>query len=296
LRGVATEELANPSATPQMVVLADKWWEMGDSASDQRTAEAMKGRANIWYARSLPSLTGLDRVRVEKRLGNHSPTSRQVTERGASAAQDNGDKDIAAVLLHKRELTEQIPITLYRSGRFSTPTSTTAWTRQTWWTVQHSMVVMIYADPKQDTGYGIDVGLLDNTGLRYTGFDQQGRKFSGQITKMSPDWTRLKDAGPLAGQPKADLVAHIAYKSSKMKKHIENRLLANGHVNDLDSDDRWVILNRHIIITFKGKQFWVDTIKVNPDGTLTGSNQENVSFKGRVIKSTPLFDKLLNAK
>jgi hypothetical protein len=139
--------------------------------------------------------------------------------------------------------------------------------------------------------------MLDTTGLRYTGVDQEGRTFSGQITKMSADWVRLRDAGPLAVQPKSDLVAHIAFKTPKMTKYNEQRLLANGHSNELDSANRWVILNRHIIIAYPGgKKFWVDSLKVNPDGTLVGSNQEKVSFKGRVIQSTPLFEKLLNAR
>lgn len=297
LRDAAREELAKPSATPQMVALADRWWEMADSNTDPHVADAMRERACMWYDQSLPGLAGLDRVRVEKRLENRSPASSPVADRKVNAVDDKDDMDIVAVVLHRRELAPELPITLYRSGRFSTPTSTTAWTKQTWWIVQHSMLVMIYANPTPAAGYGIDVGVLDPTGTSYTGVDQVGRTFSGQITKMSPDWVRLRDAGPLAGKPKSDLVAQIAYKSQKMKKPYDKRLLANGHLNELDSPSRWVILNRHIIIAYPGgKKFWVDALMVKPDGTLVGSNQEAVPFKGSVIQSTSLFEKLLNAR
>lgn len=293
LRDVAREELAKPSATPQMVALADRWWELADSNTDQSVADAMRERACMWYDQSLPGLAGLDRVRVEKRLENRSPASVPIAERKVS---DKDDKDIVAVLLHKRGLTPEIPITLYRSGRISTPTSTTAWTRQTGWIVQHNMLVMIYANPTPAVGYGIDVGVLDSTGSRYTGVDQEGRTFSGQITKMSADWARLRDTGPLAGQPKSDLVARITIKTPKMRNYKEKRLLANGHSNELDSNNRWVILNGHIILATSGTKFWLSRLRVNPDGTLVGSDQDKAPLNGRVVESTPLFEKLLNAR
>jgi formylglycine-generating enzyme required for sulfatase activity len=74
LKALAEKDLANPSAPEDQVTLGDGWWDQADAAEGVGKPRLIQ-RAGVWYAKALPSLTGLEQARVQKRLEEHSPAS-----------------------------------------------------------------------------------------------------------------------------------------------------------------------------------------------------------------------------
>jgi WD40 repeat protein len=67
MRQLAELELAAPQAATGKVELADAWWEAAKSAvSDEK--DAYQRRARHWYQAALTELSGLQKIKVEKRL------------------------------------------------------------------------------------------------------------------------------------------------------------------------------------------------------------------------------------
>jgi hypothetical protein len=68
LKPLAEKELANPSTTKEQIELADSWFDL--AATQKRRAElaSLQGRAAYWYEKALPAITGLQKLRIEKRL------------------------------------------------------------------------------------------------------------------------------------------------------------------------------------------------------------------------------------
>lgn len=73
LKDLASKDLAEPSAAADQVEIGDGWWELAENENRISKAELQK-RAGYWYQIALPNLTGLTKVRVEKRLGDVKPT------------------------------------------------------------------------------------------------------------------------------------------------------------------------------------------------------------------------------
>lgn len=71
LKAVAEKDLASPATADQRVAVADQWWDLSDQLEGD-AQEAMLGRALKWYQESMPSLAGLTRARVEKRLEKYA--------------------------------------------------------------------------------------------------------------------------------------------------------------------------------------------------------------------------------
>lgn len=67
LKALAAQDLAAPSAGAEQVKLGDGWWDAGEKEA-AATKDACRRRAARWYQTALPGLTGLTRVRVERRL------------------------------------------------------------------------------------------------------------------------------------------------------------------------------------------------------------------------------------
>jgi hypothetical protein len=63
----AKTDLANPTEPAAQVAAGDAWWSLADAA---KTAEKLplQMRAAHWYRQALPTLTGLDKVKLEKKL------------------------------------------------------------------------------------------------------------------------------------------------------------------------------------------------------------------------------------
>src|SRR5262249_26298294 len=67
LQALAKKDLANPKASKTQVTLGDAWWDLADKAKVP-AKERLQERAAFWYEQALPDLTGLNKVRLEKRL------------------------------------------------------------------------------------------------------------------------------------------------------------------------------------------------------------------------------------
>lgn len=67
LQTLAARELADPDTAEDQLKLADGWWEFAET-QDPATKDRVQARALFWYDKALPSLAGLNKARVEKRL------------------------------------------------------------------------------------------------------------------------------------------------------------------------------------------------------------------------------------
>ncbi|HVW02101.1 MAG TPA: hypothetical protein VHB77_17250, partial [Planctomycetaceae bacterium] len=69
LAPLAERELADPVETDEQIKLADDWWNatLGESAA---VKDRLQSHAAEWYSRALPQLTGVSKLRVEKRVAS----------------------------------------------------------------------------------------------------------------------------------------------------------------------------------------------------------------------------------
>jgi hypothetical protein len=67
-RSVAKKDLAGAATPEAQTALGDSWWELSDKEQGL-VLQHLQWRAAFWYRQALPSLTGLARVKVDKRLG-----------------------------------------------------------------------------------------------------------------------------------------------------------------------------------------------------------------------------------
>jgi hypothetical protein len=67
LKGLAQKELAKPTETDKQIEVADGWWDAaGKMAATPR--KTVFRHASEWYAKILPALTGLAKLKIEKKL------------------------------------------------------------------------------------------------------------------------------------------------------------------------------------------------------------------------------------
>lgn len=76
LRTAAQADLATPKEAAQQVLVGDGWWDLADKETGA-IREAFRLRALQWYDRSFRKLTGLSRMKVDKRLAEY-PQARLV--------------------------------------------------------------------------------------------------------------------------------------------------------------------------------------------------------------------------
>lgn len=67
LKELAARDFAGPTDADAQVLVADGWWELGAKA-DGLAQLAFSTRAEHWYRKALPALTGLAKAKAEKRL------------------------------------------------------------------------------------------------------------------------------------------------------------------------------------------------------------------------------------
>lgn len=68
LKAIAAKDLKNPTDPAEQAALGDEWWALIESEGPRS-----KVRAAFWYAKALPSMSGLTRVKVERRLSEAGP-------------------------------------------------------------------------------------------------------------------------------------------------------------------------------------------------------------------------------
>ena len=69
LAELARRDVAQPQDAEARVDLADQWWEMADAAEAESPEQlAYRGRAAHWYQYALPMLSGVTKIKAEKRI------------------------------------------------------------------------------------------------------------------------------------------------------------------------------------------------------------------------------------
>lgn len=69
LKGLAEKSLAGAADPKAQTTLGDAWYDAAQSAKAQQKSDLLAGMA-YWYGLAAPSLTGLDRSRIDKRLAD----------------------------------------------------------------------------------------------------------------------------------------------------------------------------------------------------------------------------------
>jgi hypothetical protein len=67
LRTNALKEIGKPTESAAQIALGDAWWDLGEKESES-TKASLRRRAAFWYQQALPSVAGLTRTKLEKRL------------------------------------------------------------------------------------------------------------------------------------------------------------------------------------------------------------------------------------
>ncbi|MCH8924081.1 MAG: hypothetical protein IIA67_13155 [Planctomycetes bacterium] len=67
LKDLATREQRGVTELNEQIALADAWWKIADE-QPSRTSSQLRIHAGLWYKKALPKLTGLDKLRVVKRI------------------------------------------------------------------------------------------------------------------------------------------------------------------------------------------------------------------------------------
>jgi len=67
LKDLATREQRGVTKLNDQIALADAWWKIADE-QPSRNGGQLRTHAELWYKKALPELTGLDKLRVQKRL------------------------------------------------------------------------------------------------------------------------------------------------------------------------------------------------------------------------------------
>ena len=68
LAGLATKSVAVGSDAAAQAALGDTWWDVAQVAEAAQKPELLAG-ANYWYGLAAPLLSGLQKSRLEKRMG-----------------------------------------------------------------------------------------------------------------------------------------------------------------------------------------------------------------------------------
>ncbi|HLX60513.1 MAG TPA: formylglycine-generating enzyme family protein [Planctomycetota bacterium] len=75
LKVVAAQEKSKPTAAPDQVALGDLWWNFYENGAEKEDKLPAQQRAIFWYKQALPSLAGLTKLKVEKRVASVEPAA-----------------------------------------------------------------------------------------------------------------------------------------------------------------------------------------------------------------------------
>lgn len=65
---LAADDLAHPTESAKQLTLAEAWYERAQEEKDSEAKAAMLGRSAYWYEQALPNLTGLDKLKAQRRI------------------------------------------------------------------------------------------------------------------------------------------------------------------------------------------------------------------------------------
>ena len=68
MKQIASEDLKNPENAVAMTHLADGWWNIADDRNYVFLQKELRMRALFWYEKILPSLTSLEKLKIEKKI------------------------------------------------------------------------------------------------------------------------------------------------------------------------------------------------------------------------------------
>lgn len=276
LAELARLELKAPKTTAEQVQLGNGWWDRAASVKDH-TSDPMKRRAVHWYRRALPKVTGLNKVRVQKRLqqagdlaggdvsGRSAPTGglpRKSNEK-TPASLSRSEKRVAGIYqttaVHELEKDKKI----VRGHTLELKPDRTVWQNNAkqigTWRMDRLLIKLFFSDA--------DAGVAQ---LRR---QSKGRLSGTQKDSKGRTWTW--QAQPVV------LIAEweILVKETGTKKQI--KLYSNGRVESPFDKTSWSLNGNKLLIRFRSDPaFWT----VNRDGrTLTGRWLRGAHITGRLI-------------
>ncbi len=68
LGNIAKQDFANPQQPDAQIEVGNAWWKLAGKSTDKDERHAYMERAKYWYLKALPSLSGLNKTKLEKRV------------------------------------------------------------------------------------------------------------------------------------------------------------------------------------------------------------------------------------
>ena len=86
LSKAAKQDLSNPQEPAAQIATGDDWWELADKASEKEDKFRYQERAKTWYDKALPAVSGLNKVKLEKRIAEFSANTPPALKASSAAA------------------------------------------------------------------------------------------------------------------------------------------------------------------------------------------------------------------
>ena len=103
LSKLARDDLARPQEPPAQIASGDAWWDAGEKSTDKDEKKRFEERAAQWYQKALPSLNGLVKMKIEKRMEAAGITMAAVAATPSKAAPAAPIKDFNPIGLWRKE-------------------------------------------------------------------------------------------------------------------------------------------------------------------------------------------------
>ncbi len=103
LRNLAESELAQPTVGEAQLEVAEGWWDLGEKEDDLRRGN-LQSHARTWYEQAAVALTGLAKIKAEKRLASASPASSSTLATAELPTTDESGKPLAPGVAARNEL------------------------------------------------------------------------------------------------------------------------------------------------------------------------------------------------
>lgn len=93
LKGLAEQEASPPTKPTQQVTLGDGWWALAEKETGPVRSQIQQ-RAMYWYQQALPTLSGLAKAKLEKRIAEVSPGARPAATASAPPKEIDALKNV----------------------------------------------------------------------------------------------------------------------------------------------------------------------------------------------------------
>ena len=110
LRNLAESELAQPTVGDVQLEVAEGWWDQGDDEDDLRKGH-LQAHARHWYELAAPALSGLSKIKAEKRLASASSKSTESASPELPTTDESG-KPLPAAVAARNELLKKAETSL----------------------------------------------------------------------------------------------------------------------------------------------------------------------------------------